>query len=106
MTSPVEVELKLELPAAALRQFRKLAWIRALAGSAKRSTPVSVYFDTDKQKLRRRGITLRVRRSGDRYIQTRRPDIQASSRATSGRVKSPTASPTWRRRAAPPSTIC
>ena len=32
MTSPVEVELKLELPAAALRQFRKLAWIRALAG--------------------------------------------------------------------------
>ena len=56
MTSPVEVELKLELPAAALRQFRKLAWIRALAGSAKRSTPVSVYFDTDKQKLRRRGI--------------------------------------------------
>jgi inorganic triphosphatase YgiF len=70
MTSPVEVELKLELPAAALRQFRKLAWIRALAGSAKRSTPVSVYFDTDKQKLRRRGITLRVRRSGDRYIQT------------------------------------
>jgi inorganic triphosphatase YgiF len=70
MTAPVEVELKLELPAAALRQFRKLAWIRALAGSAKRSTPVSVYFDTDKQKLRRRGITLRVRRSGDRYIQT------------------------------------
>ncbi len=70
MTAPVEVELKLELPAAALRQFRKLAWIRALAGSAKRSSPVSVYFDTDKQKLRGRGITLRVRRSGDRYIQT------------------------------------
>jgi triphosphatase len=70
MAAPVEVEIKLKLPAAALRQFRKLPLIRELAASAKRSAPVSVYFDTDKQKLRRHGLTLRVRRSGDRYIQT------------------------------------
>jgi triphosphatase len=70
MTAPLEIEIKLELPAAALRQFRKLPLIRELEASAKRSAPVSVYFDTDKQKLRRRGITLRVRRTGDRYVQT------------------------------------
>src|SRR6516165_3755737 len=70
MTAPLEVELKLELPAAALPQFRKLPLIRALEASAKRSSQVSVYFDSDKQKLRRHGLTLRVRRIGDRYIQT------------------------------------
>src|ERR1700744_3385993 len=70
MTAPLEIEIKLELPVAALRQFRKLTLIRELEASAKRSAPVSVYFDTDKQKLRRHGMTLRVRRSGDRYTQT------------------------------------
>ena len=70
MTAPLEVELKLELPAAALPQFGKLPLIRALEASAKRSSQVSVYFDSDRQKLRRHGLTLRVRRIGDRYIQT------------------------------------
>src|SRR5262249_23811728 len=70
MTAPLEVEIKLELPVAALPQFRKLPLIRALEASAKRSSQVSVYFDSDKQKLRRHGLTLRVRRIGDRYIQT------------------------------------
>jgi triphosphatase len=70
MTAPLEVELKLELPLSALRQFRKLALIRELAASAKRSSQISVYFDTDKHKLRRHGLALRVRRIGDRYIQT------------------------------------
>jgi triphosphatase len=70
MTSPLEVELKLELPQSALRQFRQLALIRELAASAKRTTQISVYFDTDKHKLRRHGLALRVRRIGDRYIQT------------------------------------
>ena len=31
---------------------------------------MSVYFDTDKHKLRKKGLMLRVRRIGDRYIQT------------------------------------
>ena len=70
MTAPLEVELKLEIPAAAVPQFGKLPLIRALEASAKRSSQVSVYFDSDKQKLRRHGLTLRVRRIGDRYIQT------------------------------------
>ena len=70
MTAPLEVELKLELSPSALPQFRKLPLIRALQASAKRSSQVSVYFDSDKQKLRRHGLVLRVRRIGDRYIQT------------------------------------
>lgn len=70
MRAPLEVELKLELPPSALPQFRKLPLIRALQASAKRSSQVSVYFDSDKQKLRRRGLMLRVRRIGDRYLQT------------------------------------
>src|ERR1700722_3707403 len=70
MTGPLEVELKLELPPSALPQFRKLPLIRALQASAKRSSQVSVYFDGDQQKLRRHGLVLRVRRIGDRYIQT------------------------------------
>jgi triphosphatase len=70
MTAQLEVEIKLELPAPALRQFRKLPLIRELAASAKRTAQVSVYFDTDKHKLRRQGLTLRVRRIGDRHIQT------------------------------------
>ena len=70
MTTPLEVELKLELPLSALRQFRKLALIRELGASAKRTTQISVYFDTDRYKLRRHGLALRVRRLGDHYVQT------------------------------------
>lgn len=70
MAAPKEVELKLELPPAAVPQFRELPLIRAIARSAKRSSQVSVYFDTDRQKLRRRGLLLRVRRIGDRHVQT------------------------------------
>jgi triphosphatase len=70
MTSPLEVELKLALPLSALGQLRKLALIRALGASAKRIAQVSIYFDTDKHKLRRHGVALRVRRIGARYIQT------------------------------------
>ena len=87
MTTPIEVELKLELPPAAVPQLRKLPLIRAIEASAKRFTQVSVYFDTDKQKLRRQGLTLRVRRIGDRYLQT----VKAS----------PAQSPIWRRPATP-----
>src|SRR5205085_3268752 len=30
----------------------------------------SVYFDTDNRKLRKKGLMLRVRHAGDRYVQT------------------------------------
>jgi triphosphatase len=70
MTAPTELEVKLELPPAAVPQFRKLPLIRGIEAPAKRASEISVYFDTDKQKLRRHGIVLRVRRIGGRYVQT------------------------------------
>ena len=70
MASPKELELKLELPPASVADVATLPMLRALADEAKQERIVSVYFDTDKQKLRRKGFMLRVRRIGDRYVQT------------------------------------
>jgi inorganic triphosphatase YgiF len=66
-----EVELKLSLPAGALRRAERLAWLRKLATEVvppKRL--VSDYFDTKKLKLRERGVALRIRRIGSRRLQT------------------------------------
>jgi inorganic triphosphatase YgiF len=70
MTSPKEIELKLEVPPASLSGLGKIPSLRALADHPDTATEISVYFDTDKQKLRRHGLTLRVRRSGERRVQT------------------------------------
>jgi inorganic triphosphatase YgiF len=47
--------------------------------SYKPSTLVSVYFDTDKFKLRNKGLSLRVRRAGRRHVQTVKQDAGASA---------------------------
>jgi inorganic triphosphatase YgiF len=65
-----EVELKLELPIASLPGIKKLPMLRATEERPKRTNEVSVYFDTDKHNLREKGLMLRVRRVGDRYVQT------------------------------------
>jgi len=66
-----EVELKLEVPAHSLyRLARSPLLLAARKMSSKPATLVSVYFDTDKLKLRNRGLSLRVRRIGRRHIQT------------------------------------
>jgi triphosphatase len=65
-----EVELKLQLPARSLSKLRNSPLLRALKGAPTSTTEVSVYFDTDKRKLYRRKVMLRVRRIGDRYVQT------------------------------------
>jgi triphosphatase len=70
MASPRELELKFELPPAGVSDLERLPMLRALAGQAQQEKIVSVYFDTQKQKLRKNGILLRVRRIGDRYVQT------------------------------------
>jgi triphosphatase len=70
MTAPKEVELKLELPPASLPNLAKIPLIRALEQPPEQATEVSVYFDTDTHKLRKHGVLLRVRRIGDRYVQT------------------------------------
>ena len=70
MTSPKEVEIKLELARTSLSRLKKIPLIHRLRAAPKRGTEVSVYFDTPKRKLHKKGLLLRVRRIGDQYIQT------------------------------------
>jgi inorganic triphosphatase YgiF len=70
MPAPKEIEVKLELPSASLPRFKKIPLLRGKKRRPKSATEVSVYFDTDKQKLHKNGMMLRVRRGGDRYVQT------------------------------------
>jgi inorganic triphosphatase YgiF len=67
--TPVETELKLELPSSDVSKLTRLAPLRHVRHE-KPATEISVYFDTDKLDLQKRGVTLRVRRSGNRYVQT------------------------------------
>src|SRR5262252_8553953 len=65
MSPAREVELKLEVPAHSFYRLRA-----ARKKSSKPASLVSVYFDTDKLKLRNKGLSLRVRRIGRRHVQT------------------------------------
>ena len=65
-----EVEVKLELPPASVPSIKHLPLLKAFKVVPKHATEVSVYFDTDKQNLRKHGLLLRVRRVGNRHIQT------------------------------------
>src|SRR6516225_6294992 len=76
-TTPKEIEVKLEVDPTSLPALNKIPLFRTLKAVPTRSAEVSVYFDTDKQKLRKNGLMLRVRRKGGRYIQT----IKAASNA-------------------------
>jgi triphosphatase len=65
-----EVEVKLALPPASISELKESPLLRTLKVVPKHPTEVSVYFDTDKHKLRKRGVMLRVRRVGNRFTQT------------------------------------
>jgi triphosphatase len=69
-TSQKEVELKLELAPTSLPALKRVPLLRSFKTPPRSTTEVSVYFDTKKHKLRRKGLTLRVRRVGDRRVQT------------------------------------
>ena len=45
---------------------------------SERARLVSTYFDTAKHKLKRHGLTLRVRKNGEKHIQTVKSEIGAS----------------------------
>jgi len=70
MTVPKETEIKLELPRSAVGRLAELPFLRKLKERERRETYVSVYFDTDKFHLKKHGFTFRVRRIGDRHVQT------------------------------------
>ena len=65
-----ELEVKLDLAPDSLRALKTIPLLRAQNGTPRRRTEISVYFDTDDYKLRKKGLMLRVRRVGRRYIQT------------------------------------
>jgi inorganic triphosphatase YgiF len=70
MTTPKELEIKLEVAPASLRILEKIPLIHSLRAAPKRASEVSIYFDTSKRKLHKKGLLLRVRRIGGRCTQT------------------------------------
>ena len=72
-TAPVphrEIEVKLELAPANLPVLKRIPFLRTVKPTPKAASQVSVYFDTDNQKLRKKGLMLRVRREGRHHTQT------------------------------------
>lgn len=67
MAEQREVEVKLEVPAGGLRELERCELVKNARGESELLN--SVYFDTDKLKLRKHGFSLRIRRIGDRHIQ-------------------------------------
>lgn len=67
-SEPSEIELKFEITAADMAQLR--AQPPGGGQVANVQDLVSVYFDTDEFELRDHGVTLRVRRAGDTFVQT------------------------------------
>ena len=71
MSSPHELELKFEVPPASLTSLSRGTFLKSVHSSGrKQANLVSVYFDTKKLKLRRKAISLRIRRMGRRIVQT------------------------------------
>lgn len=66
-----EFEIKLEIPASTVGKVMRLPWLWELAsGELHAAHMISTYYDTPDLALRKRGITLRVRRVGARCVQT------------------------------------
>jgi inorganic triphosphatase YgiF len=76
-----EIELKLDAASTAAQRVLDAAWLKRLEIAApKREHLVSVYYDTAACTLRERGMSLRVRHSGKRRIQT----VKAGPRGACG----------------------
>jgi inorganic triphosphatase YgiF len=66
----VETELKFRVPASDLASLASGQVPGATTGEPRESDLTSTYFDTARHKLKRHGLTLRVRQAGDKHIQT------------------------------------
>jgi len=80
MSPPREIELKFEVPIGSLPDLNRgplLKRVRSLG--RKPASLVSVYFDTKKLKLRRKALSLRIRRKGRRVVQTVKQETGAAA---------------------------
>src|SRR5471030_2570346 len=78
--TPKEIELKLAVSPADVAALKVHPTFAELLSSPVRTEDLtSVYFDTDQRDLRERGVTLRVRRKGDQFIQTIKSTASAGS---------------------------
>jgi inorganic triphosphatase YgiF len=73
-----EVELKLEVPPKTIETLRRMRSLRR-NGRARDKDLVSVYFDTAKHKLRKHGMSLRVRHIGEARVQTVKANGQSAA---------------------------
>jgi inorganic triphosphatase YgiF len=74
VSSPTEIEIKLQLPSTNDARLRRIPLLRRASTSKQSKNQVSVYFDTKRMKLKRSGLTLRVRSVDGRYVQTIKSD--------------------------------
>jgi triphosphatase len=72
-----EIELKLLVDAGRMAHFNDAPGIAANArNKGTRKHLKSVYYDTAERTLRRNGLSLRVRQSGSRFVQTVKTDVE------------------------------
>jgi triphosphatase len=67
--APLEVELKLDVSAEDIDKLKRHSLARRWRSSGKREL-ISVYLDTVDHAFRRRGLSFRLRRKGERLLQT------------------------------------
>jgi triphosphatase len=77
MSRSQEIELKLEVDEASVSLLRDHPLLSGREIKAARQ--VSTYFDTEDSILRKAGFSLRVRKAGDRYLQTIKQNGHASA---------------------------
>ncbi len=66
-----EIEIKLEIPASAASKVMRLPWLwEQASGEVQPAHMTATYFDTPKRDLRKRGLSFRIRRVGDKRVQT------------------------------------
>src|SRR6516164_9659977 len=77
----IETELKFRVPQRSLQILRHRKIPGSSIGERSEIDLRSIYFDTPKLKLKRHGLSLRVRKDGDKHVQT----VKAAAPACFGR---------------------